>query len=121
MRLAGPAFAVLLLAPFPGATAELCPPATGVRLTPCESLVDPTSDRLQARIDGRLNITAPTEDIASPVWMDSREAPSQSVSLDAPELTTTYFGADYRLGSDVLIGAMVQRDDRTLDLLFGCV
>jgi hypothetical protein len=34
-------------------------------------------------------------------------------------LTTTYFGADYRLGSDVLIGAMVQRDDRTLNLLIG--
>jgi hypothetical protein len=45
LRLAGSAFAVLLLAPFPGAADELCPPATGVRLTLCESLIDPTSDR----------------------------------------------------------------------------
>jgi hypothetical protein len=119
MRLAGPAFAVLLLAPFPGAADELCSPVAGVRLTPCESLIDPASDRLQARIDGRLNITAPTEDSASPVWLDGRQAPSQSVSLDAPPLTTTYFGTDYRLGSDVLIGALVQRDDRTLDLIGG--
>lgn len=119
LRLAGSAFAVLLLAPFPGAADELCPPATGVRLTLCESLIDPTSDRLQARIDSRLNITAPTEDSASPVWLDGRQAPALAVSLDAPALTTTYFGADYRLGSDVLIGAMVQRDDRTLKLLIG--
>jgi hypothetical protein len=119
LRLAGPAFAVLLLAPLPGVAAELCPPATGIRLLPCESLIDPASDRLQARIDGRLNISAPTADIASPVWMDSRDAQSLSVSLDAPEQTTTYFGADYRLGSDLLIGAMVQRDDRTLDLPIG--
>lgn len=119
LRLTGSAFAVLLLAPFPGAADELCPPATGVRLTLCESLIDLTSDRLQARIDSRLNITAPTEDSASPVWLDGRQAPALAVSLDAPALTTTYFGADYRLGSDVLIGAMVQRDDRTLKLLIG--
>jgi hypothetical protein len=119
LRLAGPAFAVLLLAPLPGAAAELCPPATSVRLNPCESLIDPTSDRLQTRIDGRLNVSPPTEDSVSPVWLDTRQAPSQSVSLDAPAQTTTYFGADYRLGSDVLIGAMVQRDDRTANLPIG--
>ena len=91
LRLAGPAFAVLLLAPFPGAADELCPPATGVPFTLCESLIDPVSDRLRARIDSRLNITAPTEDSASPVWMDGRQAPSLAVSLDAPALTTTHF------------------------------
>jgi hypothetical protein len=107
----------LLLAPFPGAAAELCPPASSVRIALCESLIDPTSDRLQARIEGRLNVTAPTEDSASPVWMDTRQVASQPVSLDAPALTTTYFGADYRVGSDVLIGAMVQRADRSTNPL----
>jgi len=63
-----------------------------------------------------LNITAPTEDTASPVWMDNRQVASQPVSLDAA-LTTTYFGADYRVGSDVLIGAMVQRADRSTNPL----
>ncbi len=53
------------------------------------------------------------------VWMDTRQAPTQSVSLDAPAETTTYFGADYRLGSDLLIGAMVQKDDRTANLPIG--
>jgi len=116
LRLTEPALAVLLLAPFPGAAAELCPPASSVRIALCESLIDPTSDRLQARIEGRLNVTAPTEDSASPVWMDTRQVASQPVSLDGV-LTTTYFGADYRVGSDVLIGAMVQRADRSTNPL----
>jgi Autotransporter beta-domain len=116
LRLTGPALAALLLAPFPGAAAELCPPASSVRIALCESLIDPTSDRLQARIESRLNIAAPTEDSASPVWMDTRQVASQPVSLDAV-LTTTYFGADYRVGSDVLIGAMVQRADRSTNPL----
>jgi hypothetical protein len=107
----------LLLAPFPGAAAELCPPASSVRIALCESLIESTSDRLQARIEGRLNVTAPTEDSASPVWLDTRQVASQPVSLDAPALTTTYFGADYRVGSDVLIGAMVQRADRSTNPL----
>ena len=63
-----------------------------------------------------MNITAPTEDSASPVWMDIRQVASQPVSPDAA-LTTTYFGADYRVGSDVLIGAMVQRADRSTNPL----
>jgi len=111
LRFFASALAALLLAPFPGAAAELCPPASSVRLALCESLIDPTSDRLQARIDSRLNITAPTEDSASPVWLDTRQLASQPVSLDAPALTATYFGADYRVGSDLLIGAMVQRNE----------
>jgi Autotransporter beta-domain len=117
LRLAGTALAALLLAPLPGAAAELCPPASSVRLALCESLIDPTSDRLQARIDSRLNVTAPTEDSASPVWLDTRQVTSQPASLDAPAPTTVYFGADYRLGSDVLIGAMVQRDNRSANPL----
>lgn len=63
-----------------------------------------------------MNITAPTEDSASPLWMDTRQVASQPVSLDAA-LTTTYFGADYRVGPDVLIGAMVQRADRSTNPL----
>ncbi len=63
-----------------------------------------------------MNITAPTEDSASPVWMDIRQVASQPVSLDTA-LTTTYFGTDYRLGSEVLIGAMVQRADRSTNPL----
>jgi hypothetical protein len=116
LRLTEPALAALLLAPFPGAAAELCAPASSVRIALCESLIDPTSDRLQARIEGRLNVTAPTEDSTSPVWMDTRQVASQPVSLDGA-LTTTYFGADYRVGSDVLIGAMVQRADRSTNPL----
>jgi hypothetical protein len=117
LRFTGLALAALVLTPCPGAAADLCPPASSVRLALCESLIDPTSDRLQARIDSRLDITAPTEDSASPVWMDTRHVTSQPVSLDAPALTTTYFGADYRVGSDVLIGAMVQRNDRATNPL----
>jgi hypothetical protein len=116
LRLTEPALAALLLAPFPGAAAELCAPASSVRIALCESLIDPTSDRLQARIEGRLNFTAPTEDSTSPVWMDTRQVASQPASLDGA-LTTTYFGADYRVGSDVLIGAMVQRADRSTNPL----
>lgn len=107
----------LLLAPFPAAAAELCPPASSVRVALCESLIDPTSDRLQARIDSRLDITAPTEDSASPIWLDTRQLASQPASLDAPALTATYFGADYRVGSALLIGAMVQRNDRSANPL----
>jgi hypothetical protein len=117
LRLSGTALVALLLASFPAAAAELCPPASSVRLALCESLIDPTSDRLQARIDSRLDITAPTEDSASPVWLDTRQLASQPVSLDAPALTATYFGADYRLGSALLIGAMVQRNDRSTNPL----
>jgi hypothetical protein len=116
LRFTGRALAAVLLAPVPCAAAELCPPAADVRITLCESLINPTSDRLQARIDSRLNITAPTEDSASPVWMDTRQVAAQPVSLDAP-VTTTYFGADYRVGSDVLVGAMVQRADRSTNPL----
>ena len=82
-------------------------------------MIDPASDRLQTRIDSRLNLTAPTDDSGSVVWMDTRQAPSQSVSLDAPAQVTTYFGADYRIGSDLLIGAMVQRDDLSANLPIG--
>lgn len=119
MRLAGPAMVVLMLAPFPAAASELCPQFSSIRLSPCDGFIDPASDRLQARIDSRLNVAPPTEDSASVVWMDTRQAAPQAVSLDAPAQTTTYFGADYRLGSDLLIGAMVQRDDRTANLPIG--
>ena len=49
---------------------------------------------------------------------ESRQAPLQAID-GAPALTTTYFGADYRLGSDLLLGAMVQRDDRIVTLPIG--
>jgi hypothetical protein len=61
-----------------------------------------------------LNIVGATPDGES-VWAESRQAPFQTVG-GAQALTTTYFGADYRLGSDLLLGAMVQRDDRILTL-----
>jgi hypothetical protein len=118
MRHAGAAFAVLLIAPFPGAAAELCPALSGTNLTPCESLIDPASDLLQTRINSRLNITGVTPDDGASVWAESRQAPFQTVD-GAPSLTTTYFGADYRLGSDLLLGAMVQRDDRIVTLPVG--
>ena len=53
--------------------------------------------------------------MARSVWAESRQAPFQTVG-GASALTTTYFGADYRLGSDLLLGAMVQRDDRIVTL-----
>ena len=56
MRLAEAAFAALLIAPFPGAAAELCPALSSTMSIPCESLIDPTSDLLQTRINSRLNI-----------------------------------------------------------------
>jgi hypothetical protein len=115
MRHAGAAaFAALLIAPLPGAAAELCPALSSTTPTPCESLIDPASDLLQNRINGRLNIVGATPDGES-VWAESRQAPFQTVG-GAQALTTTYFGADYRLGSDLLLGAMVQRDDRILTL-----
>jgi hypothetical protein len=85
---------------------------------PCESLIDPTSDLLQTRINSRLNIAGATPDDGASVWADSRQAPLQAVDR-GPALTTTYFGADYRLGSDLLLGAMVQRDDRIVTLPIG--
>jgi hypothetical protein len=115
MRHAGAAaFAALLIAPLPGAAAELCPALSSTTPTPCESLIDPASDLLQNRINGRLNIVGATPDGES-VWAESRQAPFQTVG-GAQALTTTYFGADYRLGSDLLLGAMVQRDDRIVTL-----
>jgi autotransporter-like protein len=114
MRYAGAAFAALLIAPFPGAAAELCPALSSATPTPCESLIDPASDLLQNRINSRLNIVGATPDGES-VWAESRQAPFQTVG-GASALTTTYFGADYRLGSDLLLGAMVQRDDRIVTL-----
>jgi hypothetical protein len=114
MRHAGAAFAALLIAPFPGAAAELCPALSSTTPTPCESLIDPASDLLQNRINSRLNIVGATPDGES-VWAESRQAPFQTVG-GASALTTTYFGADYRLGSDLLLGAMVQRDDRIVTL-----
>jgi hypothetical protein len=114
MRHAGAVFATLLIAPFPGAAAELCPALSSTTPTPCESLVDPASDLLQNRINSRLNIVGATPDGES-VWAESRQAPFQTVG-GASALTTTYFGADYRLGSDLLLGAMVQRDDRIVTL-----
>ena len=85
---------------------------------PCESLIDPTSDLLQTRINSRLNIAGAIPDDGASVWADSRQAPLQAVD-GGPALTTTYFGADYRLGSDLLLGAMVQRDDRIVTLPIG--
>ena len=114
MRYAGAAFAALLIAPFPGAAAELCPALSSTTPTPCESLIDPASDLLQNRINSRLNVVGATPDGES-VWAESRQAPFQAVG-GAQALTTTYFGADYRLGSDLLLGAMVQRDDRIVTL-----
>jgi hypothetical protein len=114
MRRAAAAFAALLIAPFPGAAAELCPQLSTTTPTPCESLIDPASDLLQNRINSRLNIVGATPDGES-VWAESRQAPFQTVG-SAQALTTTYFGADYRLGSDLLLGAMVQRDDRIVTL-----
>jgi hypothetical protein len=118
MRYAEAVFAALLIAPFPGAAAELCPALSSTTLTPCESLIDPTSDLLQTRINSRLNITGATPDDGASVWAESRQAPFQTID-GAPALTTTYFGADYRLGSDLLFGAMVQRDDRIVTLPIG--
>jgi hypothetical protein len=115
MRHAGAAFAALLIAPFPGAAAELCPSLSSTTLTPCESLIDPASDLLQNRINSRLNIVGATPGDGESVWAESRQAPFQTVG-GAQALTTTYFGADYRLGSDLLLGAMVQRDDRIVTL-----
>ena len=120
MRHAGAAFAAFLIAPFPGAAAaaELCPALSSTMTIPCESLIDPTSDLLQTRINSRLNIAGATPDDGASVWADSRQAPLQAVDR-GPALTTTYFGADYRLGSDLLLGAMVQRDDRIVILPIG--
>lgn len=118
MRYAGAAFIALLIAPFPGAAAELCPTLSSVDPTPCESLIDPTSDLLQNRVNSRLNITGATPDDGQSVWAQSRQAPFQAIE-GAPAATTTYFGADYRLGSDILLGAMVQKDDRIVTLPIG--
>ena len=118
MRRAGAAFAALLIAPLPGAAAELCPALSSTMSIPCESLIDPTSDLLQTRINSRLNIAGATPDDGASVWAESRQTPFQSID-GAPALTTTYFGADYRLGSDLLLGAMVQRDDRIVTLPIG--
>ena len=115
VRYAGAAFAALLIAPFPGAAAELCPALSSTAPTPCESLIDPASDLLQNRINSRLNIVGATPGDGESVWAESRQAPFQTVG-GAQALTTTYFGADYRLGSDLLLGAMVQRDDRIVTL-----
>jgi len=115
MRYAGAAFAALLIAPFPGAAAELCPALSSATPAPCESLIDPASDLLQNRINSRLNIVGATPGDGESVWAESRQAPFQTVG-GAQALTTTYFGADYRLGSDLLLGAMVQRDDRIVTL-----
>ena len=118
MRLAEAAFAALLIAPFPGAAAELCPALSSTMSIPCESLIDPTSDLLQTRINSRLNIAGAIPDDGASVWADSRQAPLQAVE-GGQALTTTYFGADYRLGSDLLLGAMAQRDDRIVTLPIG--
>ena len=115
MRRAGAAFAALLIAPLPGAAAELCPALSSTISIPCESLIDPTSDLFQTRINSRLNIAGATPDDGASVWAESRQTPFQSID-GASALTTTYFGADYRLGSDLLLGAMVQRDDRIVTL-----
>ena len=56
--------------------------------------------------------------MARPCGRESRQTPFQTID-GAPALTTTYFGADYRLGSDLLLGAMVQRDDRIVTLPIG--
>jgi hypothetical protein len=95
--------------------AELCPALSSTTPTPCESLIDPASDLLQNRINTRLSISGATPDDGASVWAESRQAPFETVG-GATALTTTYFGADYRLGSDLLLGAMVQRDDRIVTL-----
>lgn len=118
MRHAGAAFAALLIAPFPGAAAELCPALSSTMSIPCEGLINPASDLLQTRINSRLNITGATPDDGESVWAQSRQTGFQSID-GAPPVTTTYFGADYRLGSDLLLGAMVQRDDRIVALPIG--
>jgi Autotransporter beta-domain len=118
MRHAGAAFVAMLIAPFPGAAAELCPALSSTTSIPCESLIDPASDLLQARVTSRLNIGGATPDDGASVWAETRQTPFQTID-GAPALTTTYFGADYRLGSDLLIGAMVQRDDRIVTLPIG--
>jgi hypothetical protein len=118
MRLAGAAFASLLLAPLPSAAAELCPALSTTASIPCESLIDPTSDLLQGRINSRLGIAGAYADDGTSVWAQSRQAPLQSID-GAPPPTTTYFGADYRVGQDLLLGALVQRDDRSLTLPIG--
>ena len=109
MRYVGAALVALLSVPFPGAATELCPALSRTAITPCASLVDPTSDLLQERIDSRLHIVGASPDNGESVWAESREATFQG---GAPALASTFFGADYRLGSDLLLGAMVQMDDR---------
>ena len=118
MRRAGAAFIALWITPCSGAAAELCPTLSSADPTPCESLIDPTSDLLQNRINSRLNITRATPDDGQSVWADSRQTPFQAIE-GAPAVTATYFGADYRLGSDVLLGAMVEKDDRIVTLPIG--
>ena len=118
MRHAGAAFIALWITPCSGAAAELCPTLSSADLTPCESLIDPTSDLLQNRINSRLNITRATPDDGQSVWADSRQTPFQAIE-GVPAVTTAYFGADYRLGSDVLLGAMVEKDDRIVTLPIG--
>lgn len=113
MRFARAAFVALLSVPLPGGAAELCPSLSITAITPCASLVDPTSDILQKRIDTRLSIAGATPDSGESIWSQSREATFQS---GAPALATTLFGADYRLGSRLLIGALVQMDDRIYTL-----
>ncbi len=108
MRYAGAALVALLGVPFPGAATELCPTLSITAITPCVSLVDPTSDLLQKRIDSRLHVAGASPDNGESVWAESREATFQG----APTLASTFFGADYRLGSDLLLGAMVQMEDR---------
>jgi hypothetical protein len=109
MRYAGAAFAALFSLPLPAAAAELCPALSVTAITPCANLVDPTSDLLQKRIDSRLNIVGAAPDPGESVWAESRQATFQS---GAPALASTFFGADHRLGSDLLLGAVVQMDDR---------
>jgi len=118
MRHAGAAFAALLIAPFPGAAAELCPALSSTISIPCESLIDPASDLLQNRINSRLNIAGAIPDDGASVWAESRQTYFHAIG-GAPALTTTYFGADYRLGSDLLLGAMVQKDERIATLPIG--
>ena len=118
MRHAGAAFAALLIAPFPGVAAELCPALSSTISIPCESLIDPASDLLQNRINSRLNIAGAIPDEGASVWAESRQTHFQAIG-GAPALTTTYFGADYRLGSDLLLGAMVQKDERIATLPIG--
>jgi hypothetical protein len=101
------------IAPVPAAATELCPALSITAITPCASLVDPTSDLLQKRIETRLNIAGAVPDSGETVWAQSRQATFQS---GAPALATTFFGADYRLGPTLLVGAMVQMDDKIFSL-----